>query len=75
LASVRRSLLAFAAAALPCAVALADNPTWEGDLMDELGKTLAPLALSADGRTRVHGDDRQVLHRVALAEPARDQTF
>lgn len=43
--------------------------------MDELGKTLAPLALSADGRIRVHVDDHQVLHRVALGASARDQAF
>lgn len=71
----RRSLAILVAALLPCGVALANNDTFEDDLLGDLAKPLAPLALSADGRTRVHVDDHRVLHRVSLADPAHDQAF
>ena len=45
----------------------------EGRLL-EIDAARAPLALSGDGAWRLHVDAHDVLHRVSLADPAREST-
>jgi hypothetical protein len=64
-----RRLLSLLLAAAPLS-ALASGPTWEEDMLGDFAVRAAPLALSADGRFRLHVDANHVLHRVALADPS-----
>jgi hypothetical protein len=60
-------------AGLACSQAAADVTPQERQLL-EIQAAHAPLALSGDGAWRLHVDAHDVLHRVALADPAREST-
>jgi hypothetical protein len=67
-----RRLLSLLLAASPLS-ALASGPTGEEDMLGDFAARVAPLALSADGRFRLHVDASHVLHRVALADPSQER--
>ena len=70
---LHRILPIAALAALACTQAAADITAQERQLL-ELQAAHAPLAVSGDGAWRLHVDAHDVLHRVSLADPARDDT-
>lgn len=59
------------AALLACASTLAgaNGSSWQEDTRGDNALQQGPLALSADGRWRVHVDAADVMHRVNLADP------
>jgi hypothetical protein len=71
--NLHRLLTVAALAALACTRAAADITAQERQLL-EIQAARAPLALSGDGAWRLHVDAHDVLHRVSLADPARDST-
>ncbi len=70
---LHRLLPIAALAALACSQATARITAQEGRLL-EIQAAHAPLALSGDGAWRLHVDAHDVLHRVSLADPAREST-
>ena len=66
-------LFAFAVLASP--PTRADGGTPEEGALAEAGALQGPLALSADGHWRVHVDAHNVLHRVNLDDPTRQQAL
>ena len=71
--TLHRLLPIRALAALACTQAAAAVSAQERQLR-EIGAAHAPLALSGDGAWRLHVDAHDVLHRVDLADPAREST-
>ena len=69
--TLQRLLPIAALAALACSQAAARITDQERQLL-EIRAAHAPLALSGDGAWRLHVDAHDVLHRVNLADPARE---
>ena len=69
--SVKSPLLAAALVAFLAPGVHAGGNTSQDVARGQLEERTAPLALSADGLWRLHADNAGVLHRVNLADPAR----
>ncbi len=72
--TLQRTLSIAALAALACTQAAADMADPQEHLL-EIRAAQAPLAVSGDGAWRLHVDAHDVLHRVALADPAQESTL
>ena len=72
--TLQRTLSIAALAALACSQAAADMTDRQGHLL-EIRAAQAPLAISGDGAWRLHVDAHDVLHRVSLADPARESSL
>ena len=73
LAGASRILLGLAAACAVATAARAEGFTDEEETLFAIDQQHGPIALSGDGRWRVHVDAANVMHRASLADPSQSR--